>query len=141
MKKQTITAEEYKKLIKKKSSAHAHSKAIHKLFEEQLKTLKENGIEYFPEYKFCERKWRFDFILGRRASIGDWVAMKVEHLMIAIEIQGAIWIQGGHSRGSGYMRDIEKHNEATLLGWRILKFTPEQVKNGEAIKFIKRLLK
>lgn len=59
---------------------------------------------------------------------------------IALEIEGAIYSNGGHTRGSGHVRDIEKFNEAALLGYKVFRFTTQQVKNGEAVLFMKRVL-
>lgn len=72
------------------------------------------GAALVPEYYFHEtRKWRFDF-----AHIAS---------RTAFEIQGGIWVQGRHSRGSGQEKEWEKHNSATLLGWRILYFGPGMI--------------
>jgi very-short-patch-repair endonuclease len=79
------------------------------------------------EYRFHEiRRWRFDFA---------WVGRK-----IAVEIDGGLWIQGRHSRGAGFIRDLEKFNEATRLGWRVYHFTPRQLRQGEAQAFMKQVL-
>lgn len=60
------------------------------------------------------RQWAFDFA---------WPAAKV-----AIEIQGGIFVGGGHNRG-GYMeQSYEKMNEAARLGWRVFQFGPSQVR-------------
>lgn len=79
------------------------------------------------EYKFhATRKWRFDYC---------WPDFR-----IAVEIEGGIWTRGRHTRGSGALGDMEKYNEATALGWKLFRFTPEQLKTGEAQTFIKRVL-
>lgn len=51
------------------------------------------------------RNWRFDF---------SWPLLK-----IAVEIQG---FGPGHNSYEGMLNDYEKHNEALLLGWRIIYF-------------------
>ena len=82
------------------------------------------GVEF--EYKFHPtRKWRFD---------AAW-----SHAKIALEIEGGIWIQGRHNRPSGYLRDVDKYNEAGILGWHIFRVTPQQVKNGQAIVLLERI--
>jgi len=58
--------------------------------------------------------------------------------MLAIEIEGGIWSRGRHTRGKGYHQDCEKYNEATILGWRILRFTPGELKRGIAALTIQR---
>ena len=65
------------------------------------------------------RKWRFDFLVGKR---------------IAVRVEGGIWRGGRHQipeKVSG--PDIEKYNQATLDGWRVFRFTPEQVNDSYAI--------
>src|SRR5579859_6800715 len=81
------------------------------------------------ELRFCERKWKFDFAIS-----GGW------NHYVAIEIEGGAFIQGRHTRGAGFIKDMEKYNHAALLGWRVLRFTPQQVLKGEAIAFIRKVL-
>ena len=67
-------------------------------------------VSYHREYRFAPpRKWRFDFA---------WKADKV-----AVELEGGTWSGGRHTRGAGFEDDCEKYNEATRLGWRVLRFT------------------
>lgn len=74
------------------------------------------GLSFSSEYKFHPaRKWRFDFA--------------IPEYKIAIEIEGGIWLIGRHNRPISMIKDFEKYNEAAKLGWRILKYTPEQVRN------------
>lgn len=73
-----------------------------------------------PEYKFHPiRKWRFDYAIPTKK--------------IAIEIEGGLWLQGRHNRPVTMIKDFEKYNEAAILGWRILKYTPSQVNNTAKI--------
>lgn len=77
------------------------------------------------EYRFHpERRWRFDFA---------W-----PEYMLAVEVEGGTWTNGRHSRGSGFADDAEKYNEAVMLGWRVLRFTADQVRSGTAVKTIER---
>ena len=79
------------------------------------------------EYRFAHpRKWRFDFA---------WRAEK-----FALEIEGGVWIQGRHNRARGYVADLEKYNSAALLGWRILRVTPEMVSDGTALRLVAEML-
>lgn len=69
------------------------------------------------EYQFSPpRKWRFDFA---------WAIEK-----IAIEIEGGVHEgahRGRHMRQEGFAADCEKYNAAALLGWRILRLTPDMI--------------
>lgn len=83
-----------------------------------------------PQYKFPkpERQWRFDYAY--------------EPGKIIVEIEGGIWIGGGHSRGSGVIRDIEKHNAAVLKGWRVLRVTSDMINQNPyaVIQMIEQLI-
>jgi very-short-patch-repair endonuclease len=64
------------------------------------------------EYHFHPlRKWRFDFADAKNK--------------IAVELEGGVWVEGRHNRGSGFTKDAEKYNEAASLGWRILRYTSQ----------------
>lgn len=80
-----------------------------------------------PEYRFAPpRRWRLDFA---------WPERK-----LALEVEGGIWIRGRHSRGAGMSADMEKYAELAILGWRLLRVTPKQVSNGEAVNLVARAL-
>jgi hypothetical protein len=59
---------------------------------------------------------------------------------LAIEVSGQTWHKGGHSSGSGILRDYRKANALTLIGGRCLYFTTQQVESGEAIDTIRTVL-
>jgi len=67
------------------------------------------------------RKWRSDF------------AYPGLHLLI--EIEGGIYTNGRHVRPQGYQEDCIKYNEAALLGYRLLRFTPDMVESGSALRY------
>lgn len=74
------------------------------------------------EYRFCERRWKFDWA---------WVDRK-----LALEVEGGLWIMGRHSRPSGMLKDFEKYNRAAVLGWRILKCTPQQLLTADLVRSV-----
>lgn len=77
------------------------------------------------EYRFAPpRRWRFDFA---------WVEQK-----IALEVEGGIWTKGRHTRGKGFLGDMAKYNEAVLMGWRLLRCTPKNIEDKDAVKLILR---
>jgi very-short-patch-repair endonuclease len=77
------------------------------------------------EYRFCpERRWRFDYAYP--------------DVKIAIEQEGGAYSGGRHTRGSGFIKDMEKYNKAVMLGWRVLRYTPDQMLD-EAIIDLKEL--
>ncbi len=80
------------------------------------------------EYKFHPvRRWRFDF------AFPDW--------LIAIEVDGGVFIQGGHTRGKGYENDREKDGEATAMGWRVLRVSTGQLKKGLCFPWLEKLFR
>lgn len=70
------------------------------------------------------RKWRIDFSYPDKK--------------LAIEIEGGVWSNGGHTRGKGFVEDIEKYNSMTSLGWKLLRFTPQDLRKTETINIIKK---
>jgi hypothetical protein len=88
------------------------------------KHLEELGIAFVREERFHpKRKWRFDY-----AFDNGWP--------VAIEIEGAIFSRGRHTRGAGYQKDLEKYNTATAMGWRVYRFSTQDVLNGKARAFL-----
>lgn len=72
------------------------------------------GPKLVPEYKFHpSRRWRADFA---------HVEAKV-----LIEIEGAVWAKGRHTRGGGFIADAEKYNTATLNGWRVFRLADRMI--------------
>jgi len=77
------------------------------------------------EYRFLtKRRFRFDFA---------WVNYR-----IAAEVEGGTWSGGRHVRGSGFRSDCEKYNLATLMGWKVYRFTSDMVMDGSAIELLRK---
>jgi len=61
---------------------------------------------------------------------------------LLLEVQGGTWGKGGkggpsaHSGGLAASRDCEKGNLATCAGWRTLNVTTDQIRKGEAVRFL-----
>ena len=125
---------EYKKMVKatrakgRSKRPKVKSEKIPNEFEaklaRELKTLK---IEFEQEFEFHpKRKWRADFhLVGKK---------------ILVEVEGAIWSVGRHTRGKGYIGDMEKYNAATMMGFQVLRFSTDQVKSGHAIQQIEKMV-
>lgn len=83
--------------------------------------------EPMREHRFHPvRKWRFDFAWPDR--------------MLAVEIEGGAFSGGRHTRGVGFQSDCEKYNAAVLSGWRVFRFTSQQVMNGAAVAIAQQAL-
>ena len=76
------------------------------------------------EYMFAQpRNWRADFA---------WVDKR-----LIVEVEGGVWTQGRHTTGSGFTDDCKKYNTASILGWTVLRFTPDMIYDGTAISMLK----
>ena len=84
------------------------------------------------------RKWRFDMAWPKVWSV-DGVRPPV--VGVAVEVDGGVWKGGRHVRGGGYEKDCEKLNEAVVLGWRVLRFTPGMIESGMAIGQLEKVLR
>jgi very-short-patch-repair endonuclease len=79
------------------------------------------------EYRFTMlRRWRFDFAWPQQ--------------MVALEVEGGVWTRGRHTRGSGFVKDMEKYNHAAADGWRVLRVTPQQLMTEETLTLVRRCL-
>lgn len=66
--------------------------------------------------------WRFDFA---------WPSARV-----AIEVDGAVWTAGRHTRGGGYESDARKGNAAIDMGWSVYHVTSSMLRTGEASRLL-----
>lgn len=129
-----------------------HNKELTKIFEKTLLNLYRNQApkttkpkekkDYSGFLQFCEqhigitpvmelkfhpvRKWRFDFAFPNQK--------------IAVEVEGGVWTQGRHTRGSGFVGDMEKYNQAVSLGWSVLRTMPNLLETQQTIELIKKTL-
>lgn len=95
-------------------------------FAFQLRALGLDG--WAREVKFHPtRKWRFDFYNADKK--------------LAVEIEGGVYTNGRHTRGSGFVKDIEKYNTAAEMGICVLRYASHMVANGEAIAQVERVVK
>lgn len=93
--------------------------------------LKEHAIPPpIKEFRLCDdRRWRGDYV---------WI---LENKKILLEIEGGTWLKkGGHTTGVGFQNNCEKYNEATLMGFTVLRVTKYHMMNGQMIEWIKRAL-
>ena len=88
------------------------------------------------EYRFYpKRMWRADFAWPNQ--------------MLLVEYEGGVFMQSQkNSKGFGWhqskghmLGDMSKYNTAAMLGFRVLRYTANHVKSGQAIKEIEQALK
>lgn len=86
-----------------------------------------------PEHKFhSSRDWRFDWFFNVGCGI-------------ALEIEGGVWAsktgnKSRHFHGKGALGDMEKYNEAAILGICVLRVSTEQFTNGAALELVRRAI-
>ena len=86
-----------------------------------------NNINPMPEFQFAKpRRWRADFAFP--------------DAMLLVEIEGGAWSNGRHTRGSGFIGDMEKYNAAAMLGYFVLRYDPSAVRSGAAIAQVMNFL-
>lgn len=79
------------------------------------------------QYRFLPpRRFRFD--------------VAYPDLKLAVELNGATWVQGRHTRGQGAASDAEKLSLAAIHGWCVLVAVAEQVRDGRAVKWLEGAL-
>lgn len=127
----SISLAEYKKLYGNKPNSKRPKRGVKKQSKGeqtlgmQLKALK---IAFKSEFRFHPtRKWRADF--------------HIEGTKLLVEVEGGIWSGGRHTRGKGYLGDMDKYNAATAMGYQVFRFSTEQVISGFAIKQIEELVR
>ncbi len=83
------------------------------------------GQRVVAEHRFHPaRDWRFDFAIPDRR--------------VAIEVEGGAFIGGRHVRTDGYLRDLEKYNEAASCGWIVLRVLPSELLSARTIRLVAR---
>jgi very-short-patch-repair endonuclease len=97
--------------------------------------LKAAGILFTRQFYFAAgwplkpgqkaRKWAADFALADG---------------LLVEVDGGVFVNGGHNRGKAYTDDRERDAEALCHGWRVLRVTTDQVESGAALAWIERAL-
>lgn len=93
---------------------------LEKRFMKILLTVDKNFIR---EWEFCpNRTWRSDFAYPQ--------------YKLLIEVEGGTWLKGkGHVSGKIYSDNCWKYNEASLMGWVLLRYTTDMIRDHkDAIK-------
>lgn len=83
------------------------------------------GVEVVKEHPFHPaRRWRFDYAI-------------LPH-KIAVEVEGGAWTYGRHTRPQGFMADMEKYNQAALMGWRVFRVTPQELCSEKTLSIVRK---
>lgn len=88
------------------------------------------GVRPQTEYQFAAdagRKWAFDVAFVEQR--------------VALEVEGGVWSEGRHTRGSGFLADMEKYNAAAVRGWRLLRCVPDDLYGAQVVQLVRDALK
>lgn len=89
--------------------------------------LSELRMEVVKEFQFHPtRRWRFDYAIPSHK--------------IALEVEGGVFSKGRHTRGAGFIGDIEKYNEAARLGWRVVRTVPWELHTHKTVELLRELI-
>jgi hypothetical protein len=95
---------------------------------------------YFREFGIPEPVYEFQFAkeLGRRFRFDlCWTSRPN---LLALEVQGGLFVHGAHARGAAIAKDHEKRNLACEMGYRILYYQPHELCLKTTAEQIKRCL-
>ena len=85
------------------------------------------GHKFEKEFRFHEkRRWRFDYCHVETKT--------------AVEVEGGVWTRGRHTRGKGFIGDMDKYNAAAELGYAVLRYTTDQMNKAETYEQIRRVI-
>lgn len=81
------------------------------------------------EYRFHDRrKWRIDYYFETNGK------------RVALEVEGGVWTRGRHTRGVGFLGDMEKYNAISAAGIILLRTTPDKLMTDQTIQLLKSAL-
>ena len=81
--------------------------------------------ECVKEFAFHpKRRWRFDYA--------------IPEYRIAIEVEGGVWTQGRHTRAKGFLGDMDKYNTAAVMGWTLVRTTPQKLMTKQTMDYVKQ---
>ena len=119
-----------KKFVTKKGKTKVRSQAKKKtdtspdVFQQLIK--QDFNLSCKSEYRFDEvRKFLFDYAIPSH--------------MIAIEKEGGIYTGQAHGSITGILRDVEKYNLATSLGWSVIRVLPRDLLKKQTFELIKKV--
>ena len=115
--------------------------------------LTQAGIPFQREYRFAPedwcrangfvtptgrpKRWRADFAVWQFWRSPGWKDVEAD---ILIEINGGTWVQGRHNRGSSIAAEYQKQAAASILGYRVLHCTTQQVEDGTCLAWVRAAL-
>lgn len=111
---------------------------INKTHEDYMVELIKANTSYSVEreYRFDQREKDKELGLPRRWRFD---AALIEP-KIAFECEGGSFNGGRHTNPIGFMKDLEKYNTATMMGWKVYRFTPNMLSQGWIETILKEVM-
>ena len=109
--------------------------------------LAELGLHFERQYAYAKgRRFKADFAVWQPWGVGNYRYLIPGQgypglRLCLIEVTGGIYSKQAHGSVTGVLKDNERLNQATLNGWKMLRFTPQQVESGEAKAMTEEALK
>jgi len=103
----------------------------------------------YPFAKMLGRKWRLDYawpdrLIGLEIEGGTFSRMI--HVLQGYERRRGqnipltnvrVRVGGRHNDAVGFRADCEKYSHAAIIGWCVIRVTPEMIKDGTASELLK----
>ena len=94
------------------------------------------GLTPKREHRFdIDRRYRFDF-----AFEAQKLGVECEGTTFFGKNRNGTMRLGRHQTAKGFREDTIKYNLAVERGWRVLRYTKQEIKNGLALQQIERVL-
>ena len=109
--------------------------------------LAELGLHSERQFAYAKgRRFKADFAVWQPWGVGNYRYLIPGQgypglRLCLIEVTGGIYSKQAHGSVTGVLKDNERLNQATLNGWKMLRFTPQQVESGEAKRMVSEALK
>lgn len=104
----------------------------------QCEPLTRRGYRVVPEHRFSPpRRWRIDVAILDGPTLHATAGVTP---VLAVEIQGGVYIAGRHSRGAAMEKEYEKLAALAAHGYRLICATPRQVQDGTCWQWIQAAL-
>jgi len=143
---EALTIAQYKQ-AQKKLAAEAKRQAnilkmirLNQLFQFSLRS---NGIEFVTEYEFDKFNAKNIGVVERGKPVKRPRRWRADYYFpqgnLVLEIEGGAFTGGRHTRGAGFVKDIEKYNALTIQGIKLLRCIPSQLNSKQTLINIKTL--
>lgn len=99
---------------------------------------------YLRQHRFAKealgRGWMFDFAWPKYMLAVEIEGLVMRKLKDAKTNEDVLCVYGRHATITGMRGDMEKYNAAGIIGWTVLRFEQQMVKQGDAVAETMRCL-